>query len=113
MDGHETGRFEQARIAVASWLQFTSRDGDPQDHVHNQIARMVQTISDGKWRALDTVALRGQLPAMQAIAATFAECELSRRFGVSWIPRADGAGNEIAGITLGADGRVFLATRRD
>jgi hypothetical protein len=99
VDGQETGRFEQARIAVASWLQFTSRDGDPQDHIHNQVARMVQTISDGKWRALDTVALRGQLPAMQAVAATFAECELSRRFGVSWVPRPDGAGNEVAGIT--------------
>jgi len=99
VDGQETGRFEQARIAVASWLQFTSRDGDPQDHIHNQVARMVQTISDGKWRALDTVALRGQLPALQAVAATFTECELSRRFGVAWVPRADGAGNEIAGIT--------------
>ena len=99
VDGLETGRFEQARITVASWLQFTSRDGDPQDHIHNQVARMVQTISDGKWRALDTVALRGQLPAMQAVASTYAECELSRRFGVSWVPRADGAGNEIAGIT--------------
>ena len=48
---------------------------------------------------LDTVALRGQLPAMQAIAAAHAECELSRRFGVTWVARADGAGNEIAGIT--------------
>jgi hypothetical protein len=99
IDGQETGRFEQADIAVASWLQFTSRDGDPQDHIHNQIARMVRTRSDGKWRALDTVALRGQLPALQAVAAAFAECELSRRFGVTWVPRADGAGNEIAGIT--------------
>ena len=43
IDGQETGRFEQARITVASWLQFTSRDGDPQDHIHNQVARMVQT----------------------------------------------------------------------
>jgi hypothetical protein len=26
--------------------------GDPQDHIHNQIARMARTRSDGKWRAL-------------------------------------------------------------
>ena len=26
-------------LIVTSWLQGTSRDGDPRDHVHNQIAR--------------------------------------------------------------------------
>ena len=55
--------------------------------------------SDGKWRALDTVSLRGQLPAMQAIAAAHVECGLAREFGVAWVARADGAGNEIRGIT--------------
>lgn len=37
----EAGRFEEALITVTSWLQGTSRDGDPQDHIHNQIARAV------------------------------------------------------------------------
>jgi AAA domain/TrwC relaxase len=32
-------------------------------------------------------------------AATTVECELSREFGVAWIPRADGRGNEIRGVT--------------
>ena len=27
------------------------------------------------------------------------ECELTREFGVAWVPRADGRGNEIGGIT--------------
>ena len=27
------------------------------------------------------------------------ECELTREFGVAWVPRADGRGNEIAGVT--------------
>jgi hypothetical protein len=27
------------------------------------------------------------------------ECELAREFGVEWVPRADGRGNEIAGVT--------------
>jgi len=27
------------------------------------------------------------------------ECELTREFGVQWIPRADGRGNEIRGVT--------------
>ena len=54
VDGQETIRFEDAGMVVTSWLQGTSRDGDPQDHIHNQIARMSLTARDDKWRALDT-----------------------------------------------------------
>ena len=96
VDGREPGRFEDAGLVVTSWLQGTSRDGDPQDHIHNQIARITRTVRDGKWRALDTVSLRAVLGALQAVAATAVECELTREFGVDWVPRADGRGNEIA-----------------
>ena len=99
VDGQEPGRFEEAGLIVTSWLQGTSRDGDPQDHIHNQIARITRTTSDGKWRALDTASLRAVLGALQAIAATAVECELTREFGVAWLPRADRRGNEIQGIT--------------
>jgi hypothetical protein len=99
VDGQEPGRFEQAGLVVSSWLQGTSRDGDPQDHIHNQIARITRTVSDGKWRAHDTASLRAVLGALQGIAATVVECELTAEFGVAWIPRADGRGNEISGIT--------------
>jgi hypothetical protein len=37
VDGQEPGRFESAGLIVSSWLQGTSRDGDPQDHIHFQI----------------------------------------------------------------------------
>ena len=99
VDGYEPGRFEEAGLVITSWLQGTSRDGDPQDHIHNQIARITRTTSDGKWRALDTASLRAVLGALQGIAATVVECELTREFGVAWVPRADGRGNEIGGIT--------------
>src|SRR6266700_2664206 len=99
IDGREPGRFEPAGLIVTSWLQGTSRDGDPQDHIHNQIARITRTVRDGKWRALDTMSLRGVLGALQGIAATTVERELTREFGVAWIPRADGRGNEIRGVT--------------
>jgi hypothetical protein len=99
VEGQEPGRFEAAGLIVTSWLQGTSRDGDPQDHVHNQIARITRTFSDGKWRAHDTVSLRAVLGALQAIAATAVECELTREFGVEWVPRPDGRGNEIKGVT--------------
>src|SRR5262245_20253484 len=99
VEGQEPGRFESAGLIVTSWLQGTSRDGDPQDHIHNQIARITKTVSDSKWRAHDTVSLRTVLGALQAIAATTVECELTREFGVAWAPRPDGRGNEIQGIT--------------
>ena len=99
IDGREPGRFEAAGLIVTSWLQGTSRDGDPQDHIHNQIARITRTYRDGKWRALDTMSVRAVLGALQAVAATAVECELTREFGVDWIPRADGRGNEIKGIS--------------
>jgi conjugative relaxase-like TrwC/TraI family protein len=99
VDGQATGRWEAVGIAVTSWLQGTSRDGDPHDHEHNLFARMVCTEADGRWRALDTMALRHQLPAMQAIVTAHAEAAMTRAFGVAWVARADGAGNEIAGIT--------------
>jgi hypothetical protein len=97
--GREPGRFEAAGLIVTSWLQGTSRDGDPQDHVHNQIGRITRTFRDGKWRALDTMSVKGVLGALQAVAATTVECELTAQFGVEWIPRADGRGNEIRGVT--------------
>ena len=43
--------------------------------------------------------MRGVLGALQAVAATAVECELTAEFGVAWIPRADGRGNEIRGVT--------------
>jgi hypothetical protein len=99
VDGQEPGRFESAGLIVSSWLQGTSRDGDPQDHIHNQIARLTCTFSDGRWRALDTASLRAVMPALQAVAATAVECGLTAEFGVAWVPRPDGRGNEINGVT--------------
>jgi conjugative relaxase-like TrwC/TraI family protein len=99
VEGQEPGRFESAGLIVSSWLQGTSRDGDPQDHIHNQIARITQTFSDGRWRALDTASVRAVMPALQAVAATAVECGLTREFGVAWVPRPDGRGNEIDGVT--------------
>jgi len=99
IDGQEAIRYEDAGMVVTSWLQGTSRDGDMQDHIHNVIARMSLTASDGKWRALDTMALRVQLGAMRGIVATHLDAALTREFGVQMVAREDGAGNEIEGIS--------------
>ena len=41
--GRETGQWREADLAVAHWLQHTSRDGDMQLHVHSQIAHIART----------------------------------------------------------------------
>jgi TrwC relaxase len=53
-----TGQWEDAhRFVVASFRQHTSRNGDPQLHVHNTILNCVQRERDGPWRTLDGAAL--------------------------------------------------------
>lgn len=84
---------------MTTWLQGTNRKGEPHDHSHNLWARMALTESDGKWRALDTMRIRGHLGAMAAVVAAYTEPALAREFGVRWVRRADGMGNEIAGVT--------------
>ena len=95
----EPGRYEPVGLVVTSWLQGTSRDGDPQDHIHNQVARMGRTDADGKWRAVDSYSTRPQINAMRAITSEYLRADMTRKFGVEWIPRKDGEGFEIKGIS--------------
>jgi conjugative relaxase-like TrwC/TraI family protein len=96
---HPGGRWEDARAwVIASFRQHTSRDGDPQLHVHNLILHKVRRESDGQWRALDSMSLYRHRPAASAIATLAMENALTRRFGVRWVPRKDGHGREIAGV---------------
>jgi thymidine kinase len=99
VNGRELGKWEPAELVGTSWLQSTSRDGEMHDHIHNPVLPRVRTLSDGKWRASDTMAIRRQIPAIQATAAAYMEAALSREFGVQWVPRPDGMGNEIRGTT--------------
>jgi hypothetical protein len=96
----ELGKWEHARNwVIGSFRQHTSRAGDPQLHVHNLVLNKVQTERDGKWRKLDSRHLYRFQGAAAAIAAAVIERELTRELGVYWIPRADGNGREVAGIT--------------
>jgi hypothetical protein len=98
VNGAEVGRWEPADLLVTSWLQGTSRAGEMHDHIHNAVHPRARTVSDAKWRAPDTMAIRRQLPALAAIQSAYTEAALAREFGVAWIPRPDGVGNEIRGI---------------
>ena len=97
--GRETGQWREADLAVAHWLQHTSRDGDMQLHVHSQIAHVARTGTDGKWRAPDSLGYAEHVGAVAAITAQHLEEALTGRFGLEWAPREDGNGFEIKGVS--------------
>jgi conjugative relaxase-like TrwC/TraI family protein len=108
--GRETGQWHEADLAVAHWLQHTSRDGDMQLHVHSQIAHIAKTGTDGKWRASDSLGYNEHIGAVAALVSQHLEEALTARFGLEWTARDDGHGFEITGIS-GAMMRVFSSRR--
>ena len=95
-----TGRWEDAHgFVVGSFAQHTSRDGDPQLHIHNLILNRVQRERDGAYRTLDSRALYEHRGAAAAIATLVMESALSREFGTGWVARADGHGREVRGVS--------------
>jgi len=109
--GRETGQWREADLAVAYWLQHTSRDGDMQLHVHSQIAHAAKTVTDGKWRAPDSLGYNEHIGAVAAIVSQHLEEALTARLGLEWVARDDGHGFEVKGIS-GEMMRVF-STRRE
>ncbi len=76
--GRETGQWHEAELAVAHWLQHTSRDGDMQLRVHSQIAHVARTVIDGKWRAPDSLGYNEHVGAVAAIVSQHLEEALDR-----------------------------------
>ena len=108
--GRETGQWHEADLAVAHWLQHTSRDGDMQLHVHSQIAHVAKTATDRKWRAPDSLGYNEHVGAVGAVVSQHLEEALTRRFGLEWTARDDGHGFEIKGIS-GQMMRLFSSRR--
>ena len=109
--GRETGQWHEADLAVAHWLQHTSRDGDMQLHVHSQIAHTALTATDGKWRAPDSLGYNEHVGAVAAIVSQHLEEALTRRFGLEWVARDDGHGFEIKDI--GGEMMRLFSSRRE
>jgi conjugative relaxase-like TrwC/TraI family protein len=96
--GRTAGRWVEApNWVMSTWRHHTSREGDPQLHVHVAILNRVEN-EDGKWRSLDGQAIVRARPAAGAIAERTAEESLTRRLGVSFATRPDGKAREIVGI---------------
>jgi hypothetical protein len=110
VDGRETGQWHEADLAVAHWLQHTSRGGDMQPHIHSLIAHIARTGTDGKWRAPDSLGCNEHIGAVAAIVSQHLEEALTARFGLAWEARDDGHGFEIKGIS-GEMMRLFSSRR--
>jgi hypothetical protein len=102
--GHHSARSGEWRdgagLTAGLFLHHLSRDGDPQLHVHVAIWNRVQRAdgADTKWRTLDSRSLHNQRLAVAPVADRILETKLSA-LGYVMVPRADGNGAEIGGVS--------------
>jgi hypothetical protein len=87
-------------LTAALFLHHLSRDGDPHLHVHIAIWNRVQRADgvDGKYRTLYGRALFRQRLGLAPVPDRFAEKRL-RDLGYVMVPRADGNGCEVGGVS--------------
>jgi hypothetical protein len=107
---HGTGRWVDAHEwVVASFFQHTSRDGDPQLHVHNAILNRVQ-CADGVWRTIDSRAVHRQRAAASAVGGRVMDEMISRELSAAYAQRPDGHGRELTGVPQPV--KDFFSSRR-
>ncbi|WP_431881598.1 MobF family relaxase [Micromonospora chalcea] len=82
---------------VASFFQTTSRDLDPQLHIHNAVLNRV-VCADGEVRTLDGQSIYATKQAAGTIGERVMEEALTRKLGVKWRMRADGVAREVVGV---------------
>ena len=99
-------------LTVASFTQFTSRDGDPQLHVHNAIANAASPADghDGQYRALAAEHLWKWKWVGDAIAQEVMRERLEDGLGLHMTLNADGTGYEFDGSPQ--DVRDAFSSRR-
>ena len=90
---------DAAGSVAAAFLQHTSREGDPQLHVHIAVMNLAQRgdQADARWRTLHGAMLYQERLAVAAHASR----ELATRLtdlGYVLVPRADGNGFEVGGV---------------
>jgi conjugative relaxase-like TrwC/TraI family protein len=96
--GRTSGRWVDGHDFVVSlWRHHTSRDGDPQLHVHAAVLNRVLN-DDGVWRSLDSNAIAKARRAADSVAMRAAEADASERLGLEFRSRPDGVAREIVGV---------------
>ena len=102
--GHHSARTGEWRdgggLVASLFLHHLSRDGDPQLHVHVAIWNRIQRAdgADDTWRTLDSRSLHNQRLGVAPVADRILETKLAN-LGYAMVPRADGNGAEIGGVS--------------
>ncbi|MFE7268191.1 MobF family relaxase [Streptomyces sp. NPDC057592] len=118
-DGRTSGEYVKAdKFIVAAFAQHTSRQDDPQLHVHAAVLNKVRCVDvdpvTGRerevWRALDGTGLFRHKQAAGHLAERVAEQELERVLGWRVQMRPDGKAREIVGVDQ--DLRDSFSSRR-
>lgn len=119
VEGRSTGEYVKAdKFIVAAFAQHTSRQDDPQLHVHAAVLNKVRCVETDPvtgrerevWRALDGTGLFRHKQAAGHLAERVAEQELERVLGWRVQMRPDGKAREIVGV--GQDLRDAFSSRR-
>ncbi|MGW1993835.1 MobF family relaxase [Embleya sp. NPDC001921] len=109
--GASSGRWVGAhRWTVAAFPQHTSRDEDPQLHVHTAVLNRA-LADDGTWRTLDSRGVYRHKQPAGHLCERVAENALTRALGVEFATRPDGRAREIVGIPESLRAR-FSSRRR-
>lgn len=90
-------RVETHGLAVAMFTHRTSRDGDPQLHVHSLVPNLVQR-ADGTFVAVDANPIHEWLKASGTVFQSELQRHLTDRLGVAWGPERNGC-RELVGFT--------------
>jgi hypothetical protein len=89
IDGHDW--------TVASFFQHTSRENDPQLHIHNAVLNRV-VCSDGQVRTLDSKAIHRLKQGSGTVGEVAMMHHLTKTIGARWKERADGIAWELVGV---------------
>ncbi|MFJ2561260.1 MULTISPECIES: MobF family relaxase [unclassified Streptomyces] len=107
VEGRSTGRYVKGEgFIVSAWAQHTSREDDPQLHVHATVLNKIKAVEidpvTGQervtWGSVDGHGLWVHKQAVGHLAERIAEQELERTDGVRFMTRPDGKAREIVGI---------------
>lgn len=107
--GRATGEFKRAtNMILAKFRHSTSRERDPQMHVHVMWLNRVLDEA-GTWRSIYSPALLKAKHMLDATCERTAEAVASETLGLGFVTRADGVCREIEGISQEA--RDFFSSR--
>jgi conjugative relaxase-like TrwC/TraI family protein len=79
-----------AGLIATAFDHFDSRAGDPHLHTHVVISNKVQSVLDGKWRAVDGRPMHAAVVALSELHESLFADALTRSLGVRWEMRERG-----------------------